>query len=1309
MRIRDLPILLLPLALIVRQPWGGVVLLALAALGWIAGRRRWRWRFWALLAIAIAALNLSFASRLGGTASGVDAAELRASFTHFWTRLDADALRSVDRLKTGDVDLGNRLALFRALEAEVESRRDGNTLLLLDPSQTPVAWAGEGLLHELGSGQLPVEGPTWRLGFTAATLVVVHGLPSHPGWSVVAGRSFSTDSVPMEFLGHESGPETHWAVAEFDEPPPPGVTAIAGIKGGPVLWVRMSGLDDTTPERSWPRLAWRVGVVVLGLALLVAAGERRSTNWWFPALLLAGAASCGASAAELSALDGLMIASAVTGIWLLWRSSRSPSAGHSRVESLTLFLLLLGQAGMLLWMGITRATAMPIAAAALLGSFGALVALQGARWLGRLRAGTAVVLTLLSVSLVVAAGLHAGDGIRWVCLVVAVATGALYLGRRIQASRTLIISLLLLVALLGGAAWSVMANPGAGQRATGVEMTPPPTSAELQSERALLSRSLGTVSEVGWVVPDLDHLDSQDLALYVWRHSPLARTGVLSALSVYQGQRLVSSFSFGLPMRETGELDRSPSRWQDLQLPGWENSLSQGEGELLGLGGPLALRYWVLLRPGFRNRGDVEGNLAAGLLRGSVGAGGAGLTAAELSQERGQVTRLRPSPLAGAFRVFTRRVNREALVASGMVTAEVFLLIGAGIALALLLWVPFKRLGEAWQAAWHSYSQRLVMVFALLVLLTLLPLNAVMVGVVSRRLDSQQLEDGLASLESTQRVLGEYVLSLEPGFSLDTTLNDELLTWLSRVVHHQVNLYWGSSVYASSRPELFTAGLLPVRIPGEIYSRLALTGAQVASRRNRVGETSYLELYAPLRIPGTPGQEKLFVSLPLLAQQEAVASEMRTLRRRTLLAAGFLFLVLSAVGARLARSFTRPLHQIIEGTHGIAAGATSLEVSPADVELAALARAIDDMAHRIAEGRERLMGEKRLVEKVVENVTSGVVSLDSAGRVRMCNRVARELLGVAPGDELRQALHQREGLKPVLAVLDESPSQPALRTLQLGAADDGAREWTAIHLALPGTGDPTSLLIVEDVTEVVRGQRLAAWAEMARIIAHEVKNPLTPIQLSTEHLREVWQSKPEQVGPVLEQCTANILKQVEELREIAGEFSTFSQIPRPDLRPGDLVATVREVVSGYQRRESSGTRVDLVESPEHCTLRFDARLMTRALRNLLENALRAAGSKGEVTLRVACEPNEARIEVLDSGPGVAPDDLNHIFEPYFSTHEEGTGLGLPISLRIAEEHGGTLTARNDSKTGGLLVTLRLPRERSKGEGTRAADSNGGEA
>lgn len=828
-------------------------------------------------------------------------------------------------------------------------------------------------------------------------------------------------------------------------------------------------------------------------------------------------------------------------------------------------------------------------------------------------------------------------------------------------------------------------------------------------------------------------LERQDLAYALWRSSPLARPYSLSALVVMPFEGPASSFSFGMPLTGGSRVDWNPDRWRELGLPLWEESPVNGKATLRLAGKPWGVvRFWLMPRPGFelrdrRRLGEVEVGLLKGgptadpvqeLLDPAVYAlytesGVPSLSpwdetprlSDRLRPRNGQGSAIVDTP-AGRARAYSHMTlgvweviylpflkPLEALERMANSGVGILMLLALAAPPVLLLSLPRASFRALLGRAVRSYSKRLIIVYTVLLLVPLLLLNVVLIRSMEERLRQQQRAAGDAALASAQQVLGERFLRLEPGFGVDTALGDRLLIDLSEIVHHEVNLYWGSSIYASSKHELFTAGLLPNRIPGEIYSRLALLGYDLSARTNRVGDTAYLEIYAPLRLPGAPVEEqRLFLSMPLLAQQEESARQLGHLRRQGILVTIGLFLLLVAVGTRLARNFTRPLMELIEGTRRIAAGATSLNLAPNELELATLVQAVDDMARRIADARERLVREKQVVERMVENITSGVVSLDRERQVLMHNRVAAELLGASVGQSLERVVEGEERLAPVAAFLHKAvqrSGEMARETVRLAEAEGGEREWSLVWVPVPGAGEPSALLVVEDATEVLRGQRLLAWAEMARIIAHEIKNPLTPIRLSTEHLREVYRSAPEQLDRVFERCTVNILTQVEELRSIASEFSTYSNILRIDPRLGDLTEAIAELVEGYQASPPEGVNVEL-ETNGPIPARFDAKLLGRAVRNLLENALRASAGGGTVTVRVERQDGLARIAVLDEGPGVRPaENLPRIFDPYFSTHDTGTGLGLPIARRVAEEHGGNIAARNRAERG-LEVVITLP-------------------
>jgi len=225
--------------------------------------------------------------------------------------------------------------------------------------------------------------------------------------------------------------------------------------------------------------------------------------------------------------------------------------------------------------------------------------------------------------------------------------------------------------------------------------------------------------------------------------------------------------------------------------------------------------------------------------------------------------------------------------------------------------------------------------------------------------------------------------------------------------------------------------------------------------------------------------------------------------------------------------------------------------------------------------------------------------------------------------------------------------------------------------------------------QLERTNRLEAWAEMARQVAHDIKNPLTPIQLSAEHLRRVHHDRGEPLGEVLESCTSTILSQVRLLRQIAGEFSSFATTPAPRPVPTDVRALLEEVLQAYSTGLEGRVEVSLTTEPDLPGLVVDRTLIGRAITNVIENALHAMPTGGRLDVRAALDGDAVAIDITDTGVGMDEEALSMMFEPYFSTKAIGTGLGLTIARRNVELHGGTVSI-SSRKGEGTTVRLALP-------------------
>jgi len=348
---------------------------------------------------------------------------------------------------------------------------------------------------------------------------------------------------------------------------------------------------------------------------------------------------------------------------------------------------------------------------------------------------------------------------------------------------------------------------------------------------------------------------------------------------------------------------------------------------------------------------------------------------------------------------------------------------------------------------------------------------------------------------------------------------------------------------------------------------------------------------------------------------------------------------------------------------------------------------------------------RQYIETLVANLSTAVFSLDPLGRVTTANPAVHEILGVwlKPGDGARRVFAE-SGLEPLAALLESGGRPPAegLRrgvTLQRGSA----RVNVAVHVSpLRGRAgeDLGTLVMVEDLTELLRAQRAVAWREIARRIAHEIKNPLTPIQLAAQRLRKKFSENASDLDKVVPEATAAIEREVGALKSMVDEFSRFARLPEVAPREARLTQVVESVLALYKGLPEVRWEVELSSEADEVTL--DPEQMRRVLINLIDNAISAMNGKGTIRIATSVLPGERafRIEVADSGPGIPAADRDKMFSPYFSTKHKGTGLGLAIVHRVVTDHLGTIQVEPNEPSGARFViemplTEETPRSRQR--------------
>jgi two-component system, NtrC family, nitrogen regulation sensor histidine kinase NtrY len=402
-------------------------------------------------------------------------------------------------------------------------------------------------------------------------------------------------------------------------------------------------------------------------------------------------------------------------------------------------------------------------------------------------------------------------------------------------------------------------------------------------------------------------------------------------------------------------------------------------------------------------------------------------------------------------------------------------------------------------------------------------------------------------------------------------------------------------------------------------------------------------------------------------------------------------------GFYLAKELTVPIKELAEATHRIATGDLNfrIQMKSAD-EIGTLVQSFNQMTEDLQVSRFELEQRRKYMEIVLKNVAAGVISIDEKGMVTTINTSAEEMLGVKGEAILEKRFSEvlpEEYVKQIEQLFNElKSSQRDSIERQLTLSLRGKSLSLLINLAALKDEEGKSLGVVavfDDLTQLIKAQRMAAWREVARRIAHEIKNPLTPIQLSAQRLRKRYLEKLQQDGVVFDECTRTIVKQVEELKGMVNEFSNFARMPASQPTPNHLNEIIRETMILFQEAHKE-VRFEFtpLELP---VFNMDRDQMKRVMINLIKNSLAAIERDGEIKILTSYDSKLeiVHLEVSDNGCGIPDEDKGRLFEPYYSTKKSGTGLGLTIVNAIVADHNGYIRVR-DNKPRGTTFHIELP-------------------
>jgi len=427
-----------------------------------------------------------------------------------------------------------------------------------------------------------------------------------------------------------------------------------------------------------------------------------------------------------------------------------------------------------------------------------------------------------------------------------------------------------------------------------------------------------------------------------------------------------------------------------------------------------------------------------------------------------------------------------------------------------------------------------------------------------------------------------------------------------------------------------------------------------------------------------------------------------------------LLIIFSAIwfGFYIAQGLTGPIGELATATRRVAEGELDFVLEKeSDDEMGLLVDSFNQMTRDLQTSKIQLesvnvalqgsnieLDERRqYIETILQNVPAGVISFDANGKVTSINKFAEDLLHINKDDYLHKDFRKtlmpdhRVIVEKFLQELEESGKSTIQQPLRLSLGKETVSLLVNVTKLDDETGSPLgTVLVFDNLTQLEKAQRIAAWREVARRIAHEVKNPLTPIQLSAQRLRKRYLYTLESDTEVFDLCTQTIINQVEELKRLVSEFSSFARMPVVQKSRSDIVKMVKEILVFYEESHGYITFRYITEQ-NIPPFEFDLKQMKRVLINLLENSISVLPDGGTIEIAISCDKEEQVVymEVRDNGPGVADEDKLRLFEPYFSTKKSGTGLGLAIASTVVSDHGGQIKVTDNEPTGAIF-TVELP-------------------
>lgn len=431
------------------------------------------------------------------------------------------------------------------------------------------------------------------------------------------------------------------------------------------------------------------------------------------------------------------------------------------------------------------------------------------------------------------------------------------------------------------------------------------------------------------------------------------------------------------------------------------------------------------------------------------------------------------------------------------------------------------------------------------------------------------------------------------------------------------------------------------------------------------------------------------------------------LRLNYMIVLGFLTLMIVFtalwVSLKISRGITVPIQSLVLAQERIASGDLDVSVdAQSKDEIGMLTDSFNQMVRQLKDNKESLekayieSDRRRLyLENILQNINSGVICLDTAGKVVTINKAAYDILGITQKDaigmkymefisyinsrDLVEMVKEIEG-KEIRDIKKEIKANINGKILDLRAYISGVRETI--------TSKPVGLLVVFDnLTDVIKAQKMATWQEVARRVAHEIKNPLTPIKLSTERLIKKWQQKDEDFDAVFEKSTKTIIAEVDSMKKLVDIFSRYGRMPEVSKSPANIIELIESVVSLY--RGFKDMELHISAPNDIPSVNIDSEQIKRVFINIIDNAIKAMNGKGILDISVKANESVVTVDIADTGPGISDEEKDKLFYPYFSRRKDGTGLGLAIVYKILADHSGRIVVMDNTPVGSVF-TVEIP-------------------